>query len=99
MIHYSCDICGLRLKDQRFIARIEVYPSFDPDEITQDDLDRDNLDEVAGIINNMDMTGDLDLDQDAPKSFRYDLCESCQQQFVKDPLARHRPRRLRMSDN
>ena len=99
MIHYSCDICGLKLNDQRFVARIEVYPSFDPDEITDDDLDRDNLDEIAGIIHNMDLTGDLDLTQDAPKSFRYDLCPSCQQQFVKDPLALHRPRRLRMSDN
>ena len=99
MVHYSCDICGHKLDDRRFVTRIEVYPSFDPEEITADDLERDNLDEIAGIINDMDLTGELDLSKDGLKSFRYDLCPTCQQQFVKDPLALHRPRRLRISDN
>ena len=99
MLHYSCDICGHKLDDRRFVVRLEVFPSFDPEEITEEDLERDNLEEIADIISHMDETGELELEQNAAKKFRYDLCPDCRNQFVKDPLALHRPRRLRISDN
>ena len=47
----------------------------------------------------MELTGELELDDSEPKSFRYDLCSDCHRQFRKDPLALHRPPRMRFSEN
>jgi hypothetical protein len=99
MMHFSCDICGHKLLDRRFVVKMEVYAAFDPEDATDEDQDRDNLDEIADIIGQMAETGDSDVDQNRPHKFRYDLCEDCRDQFVKDPLALHRPRRMRISDN
>ena len=43
MLHHTCDLCGQRIDDGRFIIRLEVFPAFDPEEITEADLDQDNL--------------------------------------------------------
>jgi hypothetical protein len=99
MLHYSCDLCGKQINEERFVARLELYPSFDPEQISEDDLKGDNLEEIAQILNNMETTGELELDDKSPKSFRYDMCEECHREFRKDPLGRHRPRRLRFSEN
>jgi hypothetical protein len=99
MLHYSCDLCGQRIKDRRFVARLELYPSFDPEAISEEDLEGDNLEEISEILTNMEITGELELDDKSPKSFHYDMCEQCHHEFRKDPLGRHRPRRMRFSEN
>ncbi len=99
MLHYSCDLCGQRIGERRFVARLEVFPSFDPEQITDEDLDRDNLEEISEILAEMELTGNLELDDVEPRTYRYDLCPTCYREFRKDPLARHRPRRMRFSEN
>lgn len=101
MQHFSCDICGQKIEERRFTARIEVFLPFDQ-ESTQPpefDDDLDHLDEVSEILGEFELTGDLDLEPNRPHSFRFDLCADCQKQYVKDPLALHKPRRMRISDN
>lgn len=99
MLHFTCDLCGQPLNDERFVARIEVHPAFDPDEITEDDLDSDHLEEVAAMIEQMELTGEDPLEECSTKTFRYDLCRSCHCQYVRDPLGRERQRRLNFSEN
>lgn len=99
MLHYTCDLCGQKVEERRFVARLEVYPSFDPDEITEEDLDNDNLSEISELLADMELTGELNLDSVEPKSFRFDLCRECCRSYVKDPLARHRHGRMRFSEN
>jgi hypothetical protein len=99
MLHYTCDLCGQKVEERRFVARLEVYPSFDPDEITEEDLDTDNLSEISELLADMELTGELNLDSVEPKSFRFDLCRECCRSYVKDPLARHRQGRMRFSEN
>lgn len=106
MLHYSCDVCGRKIEERRFVCRIEVYKSFDQESLASvvsplDALhdDSDHLEEMAGILNDYDETGDLELERDRSRSFNYDLCSDCQQQYVKDPLGFHKPRRMRISDN
>lgn len=101
MMHYSCDICGQKLNEKRFVARLEVFVPFDQEgaSAVSFDEDADHLEEVAGILNDFDLTGELELDVNRSRSFRYDLCPDCQKQYVKDPLALHKPRRMRISDN
>lgn len=99
MLHHTCDLCGQTIEEKRFVARLEVYPAFDPDEITEEDLDRDNLSEISEMLADLELTGELNLDSVEPKSFRFDLCQTCCRNYSKDPLARHRTGRMRFSEN
>lgn len=99
MLHHSCDLCGMRIKEERFVARLELYPAFDPEAISEKDLESDNLEEISEILANLELTGELELDDKSPKSFHYDLCEECHREFRKDPLGRHRQRHMRFSEN
>jgi len=99
MLHYSCDLCGCRIDDRRFTARVEAYPSFDADGLTEEDLDRDNLSEVSELLAELELSGDLPLDNCEPQTFRFDFCPDCYREFLKDPLARHRHRQPRFSEN
>lgn len=99
MLHYSCDLCGQKTDERRFIVKLEVYPAHNPDELHEEDLDRDNLAEISELLTEMELTGELHFDDCEPKTFRYDLCPECHREFRKDPLALHRPRRMRFSEN
>ena len=99
MRHFTCDLCGHLIEEQRFVARLEVYPTCDPEALTEDDLDQDNLTEIAGLLSDMELTGELELEDNEARTYTYDLCANCHREFRKDPLARHRPRRMRFSEN
>jgi hypothetical protein len=51
------------------------------------------------MLADMALTGDLNLDSAEPKSFRFDLCQTCCRNYAKDPLGRHRTGRMRFSEN
>jgi hypothetical protein len=103
MRHVTCDLCGKELRsedDQRYVVKIEVYAAFDPDEITDDDLDDDHLEAVSQLLR--DAEGELpDPAGDTPahKCLRYDLCPACQKKFLKDPLNREANLHFDFSEN
>jgi len=99
MLHFSCDLCGQPLDDQRYVVKLEVFPAFDPEEITEEDLDADHLQEIAELIEEMEVAGGMPLDDCSAKNFRYDLCPRCHKKFLKDPLGRDTLRRLNFSEN
>ena len=46
MVHFTCDLCGKDLTatgEHRFVVKIEAYAGFDPNEITEDDLEQDHM--------------------------------------------------------
>ena len=99
MLHFSCDMCGQPLDERRYVVKLETYPAFDPDEITEDDLTEDNLQAVAKLIQKMELTGEDPLGDEGIRSHRYDLCPRCHARFAKDPLGRDTVRRLNFSEN
>lgn len=99
MLHFTCDLCGQELGDERFIVKIEVYPGFDPEEVCDDHLDADHLQEISEILQEQADTGKMELEDCGSKIFRYDLCRRCHQKFLKDPLGRDALRRLNFSEN
>jgi hypothetical protein len=99
MLHFSCDLCGHQLVDRRYVVKLEVYPAFDPDELTEDELDTDNLQAVAEQIHEMEITGQQTFEDCGTKQFRFDLCPRCHKKFLQDPLARDAFRRLNFSEN
>ena len=90
MLHFTCDLCGKQLGDQRFIVKLEVYPAFDPEEVSEEHLDADHLQEISEILQEIEDTGKPELDDCGTKVFRYDLCPRCHKKFLKDS---DRPRR------
>jgi hypothetical protein len=99
MLHFTCDLCGKQLGDQRFIVKLEVYPAFDPEEVSEEHLDADHLQEISEILHEMEETGKPELDDCGTKVFRYDLCPRCHKRFLKDPIGRDALRRLNFSEN
>ncbi|MGQ0634684.1 MAG: hypothetical protein ACT4QC_08740 [Planctomycetaceae bacterium] len=98
MLHFSCDLCGQPLEDRRYVVRMEVFPAFDHDALTEADLDADHLQEVANEIHEMEATGAA-LDDASTKSYRFDLCPRCHEKYAKDPLGRETVHRLNFSEN
>jgi hypothetical protein len=105
MVHFTCDLCGKDLTasgDPRFVVKIAAYAGFDPTEISEDDLDDDQMEAIAEILQReQDHHGPDSEDDDASsyKGFRYDLCPSCHSRFIKDPLNRDLLRTLDFSEN
>lgn len=99
MLHFSCDLCGQALNDRRYVVKLEVYPAFDPEAITEEDLDADHLEEVAHLLSEDPDAEPSDLNAGCAKAFRFDLCPACHAKFAKDPLGREALRRLNFSEN
>jgi hypothetical protein len=100
MVHFTCDLCGKDLTatgENRYVVKIEAFASFDPTEITEDDLDEDHMEEISQIL--QDGSCPEELDTPLFKGFRYDLCPSCHGRYIKDPLSRDVLRSLNFSEN
>jgi len=102
MVHYTCDMCGkpLLLDDElRYVVKIEVYAAYDPMEVTEDDLNDDFEDQIDELCEQLDNADEQDLEDKMYKSFRFDLCSACHDQFMQDPLAARLKRRMRHEQN
>ena len=101
MIHYSCDSCGCQLNDERFSVSIELRAEHDPDEITEADLDSDHLAEIAAELNAELKGGSKAAATAAPRrqKMSFDLCQTCRDAFVADPVGRDGRSRFHFSQN
>ncbi|MEX0727042.1 MAG: hypothetical protein WD065_12270 [Planctomycetaceae bacterium] len=87
------------MNDHRYVVKVAVYPAFDPEEITEDDVEADHLQDVSDMLAQMEASGKMELEDCAAKTLRFDLCPECRKKYLKDPLARDTGRRLKFSQN
>jgi hypothetical protein len=89
MIHYSCDMCKCELNDVSYVVRMEVYPS-PCNASAAIDNDRDHLEDIDEVLQRFDeFEADGELpESDTYKKKRFDLCRSCCERFLKEPLGR-----------
>jgi hypothetical protein len=102
MVHFTCDLCGKDLTasgDPRYVVKIAAYAGFDPNEITDDDLDDDHMEEISQILQRDEGLSAQELDEQVYKGFRFDLCPSCHSRFLKDPLGKELLRSFDFSKN
>jgi hypothetical protein len=99
MKHYTCDLCGRPISDERYTARIEIAAAFDPEKLPAIKTDDDHLDQIADEIEALDDTGQFSLPETGPKLFEFDLCPSCQRRISCDPLNRTARKQLNFSPN
>ena len=103
MVHFTCDLCGKDLTacgDPHFVVKIEAYPGFDPNEITEDDLDEDPMEAVSQLLQReAQLSSEEAASTPMRKGFRFDLCPACHERFLKDPLGKEVPRSFDFSKN
>ena len=100
MRHFTCDFCSRPVaSSDRFIVSVEVKPAFNPDELTEEDLETDHLEQVAQLIRQVEETGIQPEDETSTRDFQFDLCQGCRNKFVRDPLGRDFAKRLHFSQN
>ena len=99
MLHFSCDLCGRQLGDRRYVVKLEVFPTFDPEDIDESDLELDHLQAISEQLEECELTGDDQLEDLSTQRRRYDLCPRCREKFLRDPLGRDTFRRLNFSEN
>jgi len=90
MIHYVCDCCKRPInptQELRYVVRLEVYASLNPEEDAVDD-DRDHLQEIQDILEQLDDAQDQQIGDDVYHHARFDLCSDCRKRYVKNPLGR-----------
>ncbi len=102
MLRYRCDLCHRDLdpeEDLRYVVKMEVYAAFDPMANDEEGDDRNHLQEIQDILEQLD---DVDSDQigvDVYRQLRYDLCPDCHKKFVKNPLGREAAKLFNFSQN
>ena len=103
MLHFSCDNCGKNLavdSPNRFIVKMEAYPARDPAELTDDDLDDEQVEEMARLLAEQDDCDDDELEP-VPTNMKkqFDLCTCCYRKFTADPLGRENFAKFDFSEN
>jgi hypothetical protein len=102
MVHFTCDLCGKDIAasgDPRYVVKIEAFPGFDPNQITEEDLDEDHMEEVSQLLQRNETLSPEELATPIHKGFRFDLCPACHHKFVKDPLGKEFLRSFDFSKN
>jgi hypothetical protein len=104
MLHYSCDLCKRPIESKtgaRHVVKIEVFPAIDESQPCdcpgEDEADADHLEEMQELLEQIDCD-DAAID-DGTRSMRFDLCDTCRQRFVKNPLGMKTGKQLDFSQN
>ena len=101
MIHYSCDRCRRSIDAEhevRYSVQIEIEANVDSNANGLDD-DRDHLGELNEMLDQLDDDEIEEISQSAYQRRKFDLCEECHRQYVKNPLSMEAPAKLEFSDN
>jgi hypothetical protein len=102
MIRYSCDLCKRELDsevDLRYVVKIEVYAAYDPEATSEDENDRDHLQEIQDILECLEDADDDLIGNDVYQQMRFDLCPECRKKFLQNPLGRETAKAFGFSSN
>jgi len=105
MIHFTCDCCKRPIdseRDLRYVVRLEVYASLDT---AEEDIDNEceHLAEIQDILDRLKDPEDLNMDEklgdEIYQQKRFDLCSTCRDRFMQNPLGRAHSTLLGFSQN
>ena len=101
MLRVTCDSCGrdLPASENHHVVKIEVFAVREPAELTEADLDKDHMEALGDMLQDMEVTGHVPAVEPRSRQFRYDLCDGCRARFVRDPLGREVSPKFHFSKN
>ncbi|HEY4759749.1 MAG TPA: hypothetical protein VIH42_04140 [Thermoguttaceae bacterium] len=102
MIRYSCDLCKRDLdteEDLRYVVKIEVYAAYNPTAVSEDEDDRDHLQEIQDILEHLEDVVDSQIGEEVYQQLRFDLCPECRKKFLQNPLGRETAKAFGFSSN
>lgn len=104
MIHYTCDHCKREIGDDhqvRFVVKIEAYPEMSPSVADISSDDRDHLDEIQDLLEDLNSGGFAESDPAAVDGCvqQFDLCRDCYARFIRSPFGRDFAKSLHFSEN
>ena len=91
MLHFSCDTCGkdMTASSARYVVKMEAFAAHDPAELTEEDTDADQVEEMARLLDEQEELGEEGPQPlPAKKKLQFDLCPGCYRKFLADPLGR-----------
>ena len=92
MIHYTCDCCKQTIDPQRelhYVVKLEVYASLDApsSELFEE---REHLEEIQDLLDHLEEPAELLPDEsvadDIYQQKKFDLCQTCRERFMQNPL-------------
>src|SRR5439155_14522156 len=88
MVTIICDRCGQPMdKGQlRYVAKIQVFAAYDPLEISFDDLQKETKAEIQKLLKQREGKSEAELMKKVVTAFEFDLCPTCQREYVREPL-------------
>ena len=88
MITRVCDRCGQPMEEGalRYEAKIQVFAAYDPLNITFEDLGKDHTAELKKLQEDCRGLSEQELMKGVYVDFHFDLCPTCQENYIKDPL-------------
>jgi len=86
--YYRCDMCGIRIapEELRYVLNMSIFAAYDTMEIELSDLEKDYEEEIRKLTEKMQHMDPKQLQEDVFKQFNFDLCRTCQQKFIENPL-------------
>ena len=103
MIHYSCDLCKRELdpaSDSRYVMQLEIAQAIDPLDVTEDEDDRDYLEEIQEVLQRCDDDDILaPLCDGSTQRKKFDLCADCCKRVMHNPLGRDQLSQFNFSPN
>lgn len=102
MIHFTCDICGKEMRGSdkdRFVLVMEIRPGESSFELTEEDIDQDNLAKVSDILQAAEATGEDPYEELSPIKTRHDVCSACKEKLLRNPFNCKPVAKVTFSDN
>ena len=103
MIHYSCDLCKRDLdpaRDSRYVMQLEIAQAIDPLDVTEEEDDRDYLEEIQEVLQRCDDDDILaPLCDGSTQRKKFDLCADCCKRVMHNPLGRDQLSQFNFSPN
>jgi hypothetical protein len=102
MMAYQCDHCGTMMSardERRYIVRMEVQAIEPLAELTEADLERDHLRDMAAYLEELEELPEELTASVRSRAMEYDLCPTCAEKFIADPFGKNTERTTTFSSN
>ena len=102
MIHYSCDRCQRLIESEeemRYVVRLEIEARMGENVFADQDEERDHLLELHEILERQDGEHESAVSDEVYRRKRFDLCASCYQEFLRNPLGQDIVKSVDFSQN